>query len=106
MPVELLRLRKANTIYRAMKDSKEDLNLYSTFQGDALSDQSVEDEEAWIEDVEDIKLNIENNEKNSRKKSAKIEVQAPLDAVWNVLTDYEKLVDFIPRLALCQLLER
>nr|ABK22866.1 unknown [Picea sitchensis] len=36
----------------------------------------------------------------------KIEVEAPLDAVWNVLTDYERLADFIPGLAVSQLLER
>ncbi|GLJ19337.1 hypothetical protein SUGI_0348360 [Cryptomeria japonica] len=106
MPAQLLRSRKVNTIYRAVKDSKEDPNSYSTFQGDALSVKSAGDEEAWIEDVEDIELSIENNGKNSRKISAKIEVQAPLDAVWNILTDYEKLADFIPGLALCQLLER
>ncbi|GLJ30437.1 hypothetical protein SUGI_0602510 [Cryptomeria japonica] len=85
MPTQLLRLRKANTIYRAVKDSKEDPNLYSTLQG---------------------KLRIENNGKNQRKISAKIEVESPLDAVLNVLTGFEKLADFIPRLALCQLLER
>ncbi|GLJ43306.1 hypothetical protein SUGI_0899340 [Cryptomeria japonica] len=85
MPAQLLRLRKANTIYRAVKDSKKDPNSYSTFQG---------------------KLNIENNGKNRRKISVKIEVEAPLDAVLNKLIGFEKLADFIPRLALCQLLER
>ncbi|GLJ43339.1 hypothetical protein SUGI_0900230 [Cryptomeria japonica] len=85
MPAQSLGLRKANTVYRAVKDSKEDPNSYSTFQGE---------------------LRIKNNGKNRRKISSKIEVQAPLDAVLNVLTDFEKLVDFIPRLALCPLLER
>ncbi|GLJ45235.1 hypothetical protein SUGI_0952120 [Cryptomeria japonica] len=81
MSSQLLRLRKGNTIYRAVKDSKEDPNSYSTLQG---------------------KLSIENNGKNQRKITTKIEVESPLDAILNVLIVFEKLANFIPGLALCQ----
>lgn len=70
-------------------------------------DDNSEESEEEIDNVEDIiDLKIEKTGKNSRKITATIEVEAPLDAIWNVLTDYERLADFIPGLAVSQLLER
>jgi len=43
---------------------------------------------------------------NMRKMEATIAIQAPLEAVWGVLTDYEHLADHIPGLAVSQILER
>lgn len=74
-----------------------------TVDADDNSEES-EEENGIVEDILDLK--IEKSGKNSRRITAKIEVEAPLDAVWNVLTDYERLADFIPGLAVCQLLER
>lgn len=74
-----------------------------TIGGDDNSEESEEE----IDNVEDIvDLKIEKTGKNARKITATIEVEAPLDAIWNVLTDYERLADFIPGLAVSQLLER
>lgn len=33
---------------------------------------------------------------------AAVNVEAPVEAVWDVLTDYERLSEFIPNLALCE----
>jgi carbon monoxide dehydrogenase subunit G len=43
---------------------------------------------------------------NTRKVEAKIAIHAPLEAVWGVLTDYDRLADHIPGLAESQVLER
>lgn len=71
------------------------------------ADDTSEENKEEIDNVEEIvDLKIEKSGKNSRRVTATIEVEAPLDAVWNVLTDYERLADFIPGLAVSQLLER
>ncbi|CAI7829439.1 unnamed protein product [Closterium sp. NIES-53] len=43
---------------------------------------------------------------NSRRVSAHVVVPASADVVWGVLTDYERLADFIPSLATNQMLQR
>jgi len=48
--------------------------------------------------------NLGNN--NMRKMEATIAIQAPLEYVWGVSTDYEHLADHIPGLAVSQILER
>ncbi|KAK9813756.1 hypothetical protein WJX73_007148 [Symbiochloris irregularis] len=37
-----------------------------------------------------------------RRAVAAVNVEAPVEAVWDVLTDYERLAEFIPNLALCE----
>ncbi|CAO2181604.1 unnamed protein product [Urochloa humidicola] len=44
--------------------------------------------------------------RNRRVVRARVRVDAPLEAVWATLTDYEGLADFIPGLAECRLLQR
>lgn len=44
--------------------------------------------------------------KNSRSIRSKIAIDASLDTVWNILTDYEKLADFIPGLAVSKLIDK
>ncbi|XP_078446571.1 polyketide cyclase / dehydrase and lipid transport protein [Wolffia australiana] len=64
--------------------------------------EGSEDEE--IDDgvqVELLKVGL-----NRRRVGARISVDAPLEAVWAVLTDYEGLADFLPGLAVCQLLQK
>lgn len=53
-----------------------------------------------------IEIEIEKTGKNSRRIRSKIAVQASLQTVWDILTDYERLADFIPGLAVSQLLEK
>ncbi|KAI3446622.1 hypothetical protein Pfo_029543 [Paulownia fortunei] len=59
-------------------------------------------------DLEDdsIEIEIEKTGKNSRRIRSKVAVQASLQTVWDILTDYERLADFIPGLAVSQLLEK
>lgn len=95
LPIKFTHGRKPITVCRAVENI--------TVGGDDNSEESEEE----IDNVEDIvDLKIEKSGKNSRRITATIEVEAPLDAVWNVLTDYERLADFIPGLAVSQLLER
>ncbi|CAM6128233.1 unnamed protein product [Calypogeia fissa] len=53
-----------------------------------------------------VEVQIEKLGNNSRKIVAKITIEAPLDNVWAILTDYEHLADFIPGLAVNELLEK
>ncbi|KZV16472.1 hypothetical protein F511_10084 [Dorcoceras hygrometricum] len=55
---------------------------------------------------DNIEIEIENTGKNSRRIRSKVVVQANLQTLWEVLTDYERLADFIPGLAVSQLLEK
>lgn len=55
---------------------------------------------------DDVEIEIENTGKNSRRIQSKVAVQASLQTVWEILTDYEGLADFIPGLAVSQLLEK
>jgi len=70
-----------------------------------LVDVGVEEsEESLVEDgvcIEVMKL-----DKNSRRIESRISIQAPLSSIWNILTDYERLADFIPGLAVSQLLQK
>ncbi|XVE77380.1 hypothetical protein DITRI_Ditri13aG0057800 [Diplodiscus trichospermus] len=43
---------------------------------------------------------------NSRSIRSKIGIEAGLDTVWNILTDYEKLADIIPGLAVSKVVEK
>ncbi|KAL4340203.1 hypothetical protein GQ457_08G022100 [Hibiscus cannabinus] len=43
---------------------------------------------------------------NSRRIRSKIGIEAGLDTVWNILTDYEKLADLIPGLAVSRVVEK
>ncbi|XP_010542826.1 PREDICTED: uncharacterized protein LOC104815911 isoform X2 [Tarenaya hassleriana] len=44
--------------------------------------------------------------KNSRRVRSKVGIEASLDSVWNVLTSYDKLSDFIPALVASELIEK
>eukprot|EP00252_Welwitschia_mirabilis_P011097 TRINITY_DN24955_c0_g1_i1.p1 TRINITY_DN24955_c0_g1~~TRINITY_DN24955_c0_g1_i1.p1 ORF type:complete len:208 (-),score=28.09 TRINITY_DN24955_c0_g1_i1:289-912(-) len=66
----------------------------------------IEEKGGEIGEENDIELVIENCGNNSRRIVASIAIEAPLDAVWNVLTDYEKLADFIPGLLVSELMEK
>ncbi|KAL3623901.1 hypothetical protein CASFOL_032717 [Castilleja foliolosa] len=53
-----------------------------------------------------IELEIENTGNNSRKIRSKVAIRASLQTVWDILTDYERLADFIPGLAVSKLLDK
>ncbi|KAF9593084.1 hypothetical protein IFM89_020148 [Coptis chinensis] len=57
--------------------------------------------------TEDIEIEILKLDKNARRiSSSKMGIDASLETVWKLLTDYDKLADFIPGLAVSQLLEK
>lgn len=63
-----------------------------------------ESEESLVEDgvcVEVMKL-----DKNSRRIESRISIEASLSSIWNILTDYERLADFIPGLVVSELLQK
>ncbi|KAL7093106.1 hypothetical protein ACP275_11G022500 [Erythranthe tilingii] len=87
------------------------------FGGDSENTPDAEDGEYCEEDAyelpadseiqdDSIEIEIEKTGKNSRTIRSKVAVQASLQTVWNTLTDYERLADFIPGLAVSQLLEK
>lgn len=53
-----------------------------------------------------VYIEIKKLGRNSRRIRSNIEIAASLDTVWNILTDYEKLVDIIPGLAVSELVEK
>ncbi|CAL4959241.1 unnamed protein product [Urochloa decumbens] len=54
----------------------------------------------------EIQVSKVETKRNRRVVRARVRVDAPLEAVWATLTDYEGLADFIPGLAECRLLDR
>lgn len=83
--------------------------LHCSNKLDSISDEDDcdydEDSKAEQPDL-DIELEIEKAGQNCRRIRSEIGIEAPLSTVWDVLTDYERLADFIPGLAVCQLLHR
>ncbi|XP_075492298.1 uncharacterized protein LOC142530374 [Primulina tabacum] len=75
--------------------------------GDEDREPDTNDTSLVSENQEDnIEVEIETTGKNSRRIRSKIVVQANLQTLWEVLTDYERLADFIPGLVVSQLLEK
>ncbi|XP_065859933.1 uncharacterized protein [Euphorbia lathyris] len=53
-----------------------------------------------------IVIQIQKLGRNSRRIRSKIAINASLDDIWKILTDYEKLADFIPGLAVSKLIDK
>ncbi|XP_038684726.1 uncharacterized protein LOC119984717 isoform X2 [Tripterygium wilfordii] len=64
----------------------------------ATQKDSVQEDGVYVE--------IESPGKRTRRIRSKIAIEASLDTIWDMLTDYEKLADFIPGLAVSQLIEK
>ncbi|XP_038874642.1 uncharacterized protein LOC120067209 [Benincasa hispida] len=81
-------------------------NSDSTFSdSDDNGDYSdASESETSFDDGGGLSIQIEKLGSNSRRIYSRIGIDAPLQAVWNILTDYERLADFIPGLALSQIL--
>ncbi|CAD5171466.1 unnamed protein product [Musa acuminata subsp. malaccensis] len=58
------------------------------------------------EDRFEIEVEKVGEQKNRRRIQSRVRVNAELESVWSVLTDYEGLADFIPSLAVSQLLDK
>lgn len=64
------------------------------------------DLQAQIPSSDLVDVSIETIGKNQRLITVAIPIEAPLEAVWNVLTDYESLSEFLPGLSVCDLQDR
>ncbi|KAL9318773.1 hypothetical protein ACSQ67_015290 [Phaseolus vulgaris] len=63
-----------------------------------------ESEDSLVEDG--VCIEVTKLDKNSRRIESRISIEASLSSIWNILTDYERLADFIPGLAVSQLLQK
>ncbi|PRQ45015.1 putative START-like domain-containing protein [Rosa chinensis] len=82
------------------------LDSASLSEDDDDYDSDSEAEKSEVDIDVDIELEIEKTGANCRRIRSEIGIEAPLATVWNLLTDYERLADFIPGLAVCQLLQK
>ncbi|XAR64520.1 hypothetical protein NMG60_11008242 [Bertholletia excelsa] len=75
---------------------------------DHNDDESDDSELLTIYGGEDnsVEIEIENIGHNSRRIRSRIAINSSLRTVWDILTDYERLPEFIPGLAISQLLEK
>ncbi|GAB2210186.1 hypothetical protein Droror1_Dr00015446 [Drosera rotundifolia] len=85
--------------------------------GNSEDDDDVRQEEAEypsneIQNSEDISsehgitIQVIKLEKRSRRIESSVEIDASLNTVWKILTDYERLADFVPGLAVSRLVEK
>ncbi|KAA8542975.1 hypothetical protein F0562_021530 [Nyssa sinensis] len=96
----LSKLRSSNLDTTTSFDDDDGDDADSDFSASSFSDEDSHSDGRGIE------IKIENIGKNSRRIRSKIVVEASLELVWSILTDYERLTDFIPGLAVSQLLEK
>lgn len=68
----------------------------------------LEDSETDVDtpDLQDVTLTTEQLEARQRRLTATISIPTSVEQVWQVLSDYESLAEFIPNLAKSQLIER
>lgn len=84
-------------------DTKQDVDDGDD-DGYYVLDEETESEESFSGDG--VYIEIKKLGRNSRRIRSKIRIDASLDTVWNILTDYERLADFIPGLAVSKLVEK
>ncbi|XP_009600979.1 uncharacterized protein LOC107822934 [Nicotiana tabacum] len=78
----------------------------ATFDDGDTRNDNVNDKGDQGDDDDGVEIEIEKLGKRRRRIRSKIAVNASLQNVWEVLTDYERLADFIPGLAVSQLLQK
>lgn len=72
--------------------------------GEAEEDEGLDGEESVSGDR--VFIEIKKTGKNTRRILSRIGIDATLDTIWSILTDYERLSDFIPGLAVSELMEK
>lgn len=94
-------------MYRASKPNPTTLNPDDADDSGNLLVTEAEDIEELQSLAEDgVYIEVTKLEKNSRRIESRISIDARLDTIWTILTDYEKLADFIPGLALSKLIQK
>jgi ribosome-associated toxin RatA of RatAB toxin-antitoxin module len=71
----------------------------------AVEDMAMEDVEGIDSVPQDVEVTTDRGEGRHRQITAKIQIPYPVEQVWQILTDYEHLADFIPNLAKSQKIE-
>lgn len=86
--------------------SKSDSTAFDDNDGDGnlLVEEGDGVEEALVEDG--VYIEVTKLDKNSCRIQSRISIDASLSSIWSILTDYERLADFIPGLAVSQLLQK
>ncbi|GKU90528.1 hypothetical protein SLEP1_g4512 [Rubroshorea leprosula] len=79
-------------------DSKDDDDGYYVLDKEPESTETLSGDGVCIE--------IKRIGRNFRKIRSKVGIDASLDTVWNIMTDYEKLADIIPGLVVSKLVEK
>lgn len=89
-------------------DNDDDDDGYYSFNDydDDYGDGGFLDGETESLSEDGVSIEIKKLGSNSRRIRSKVEIDGSLDTVWSILTDYEKLADFIPGLAVSQLVEK
>ncbi|MCL7025802.1 hypothetical protein MKW94_018156 [Papaver nudicaule] len=81
------------------------VNEDDTYDLGTMSSSSVESVSS-SDSKNGVDIEIEEIGKNSRRIRSQIGIDASLETIWDILTDYERLADFIPGLAVSKLLEK
>ncbi|MDH6059390.1 SRPBCC family protein [Chrysosporum bergii ANA360D] len=85
----------------------EQYNITQNFDP-GLADIDIQLENNLVVDpvgLPDVEVRIEKIAERQRKITAKVQIPQPVERIWQVLTDYEALCDFIPNLSKSCLLE-
>ena len=85
------------------KQHKPNLVDFSTATDDISAELSLTAEQAAL--LQDVEVQTEAVAERQRQITAKIQISNPVEQVWQVLTDYEALADFIPNLTQSRLLQ-
>lgn len=109
-PASLTASSKLFSKFRRYSPYSSDSDSPTVAGGDKEDDGSSEnrdfDKETQSFSENGVDIEIKKLGRNSRRIVSSIDIEACLDTVWNLLTDYERLADFIPGLAVNQLLEK
>ncbi|CAK7348569.1 unnamed protein product [Dovyalis caffra] len=97
----------SNSESSTLLDDDDDDDYHDNDSDDGYySDVGEEESEDSVTTGDDVFIEIKKLQNNSRRIRSKIYIKASLDTVWKILTDYEKLADFIPALAVCKLIDK
>ncbi|KAJ7973164.1 Polyketide cyclase / dehydrase and lipid transport protein [Quillaja saponaria] len=104
---------KSDSTLLGVDEDDDDVNSVDVYDVDFYDDDDggyllVDDEGGELQSIAEdgVYIAIKKLGNNSRRIRSKISIEAPLNVVWSILTDYEKLADFIPGLAVSKLLDK
>ncbi|KAI9182308.1 hypothetical protein LWI28_024102 [Acer negundo] len=80
------------------------INMAMSYKGASITIAQDENSQSLCGDGVYVEIKMIGN--NTGRVESKIEIDASLDTVWNILTDYEKFVDLVPCIAASHLVEK